>query len=304
MHHQTMSITKKFVSGWVLASILLLVACNNTELLNSSNDNSDDAAFEAFYQQLSLLTSPPLISSNTNTTRNSNNDVASIPSVSNETLNKLATLKISELRTAKDSIAALLGKKCIDAYESRKINNYAYMYELLGGHSGMDQIKSFTKSYMGAPKGWEFAKTLIPTDLSADQKALYVIMAVYVDRFARPVKIHAMSHLYEFISDSKSPNTRGYRYPSVSDCNRELDDMLAAAGANMNAEEFIKIWMNQSSDNQNPENGPSDDSQYELDLYTIYLSYRMCIASSQNDDNRDNDPIDVDTIPCNSFLQY
>lgn len=232
------------------------ISCSDTE-----DPVIEKKGLQQIYEDISLLPNHSIFSDPT-ATRGS----MTICGVTFEDLEFLGSLSREELANEKRKRQDLLGSGRIAEIESNKARNLAKNFDILGGHDGVDKIKIFAKAYMNCNGGWRDIEGLLPDDLSIEQTKVYVGIAVYIDRIARPIYLYMTKGL------AKSRLSEDY-------CLMMLQDWFTGAGLNIDAAEFVARMGDRDAD--------GDDMGYDLedaagsdvafDAIDFWNEYNMCL---------------------------
>lgn len=198
-----------------------------------------------------------------------------LPVITEADLVALASLSMEELQARRQSRLEAMGAEKIAQIEERKAENIAKMYDLMGGHEGLDRLKAFMTEYLKGAKGWARISELLPQGLTDRQAKGYLAMAVYVDNIARPM----YSYLTKAYTGSKKNNiiTRGGMGNPIfsrSLCEEYLANSLSGTGMSVAA---FKALMDDTSETAGP---PMDETWEEIDYEGIWAEYTFCIDHS------------------------
>lgn len=195
----------------------------------------------------------------------------SLPAITEADLQQLASLTAEQLMACRQSRLDALGAEKLARIEEKKAENMAKMYDLMGGHEGLDRLKAFMTGYMQGAKGWHRIEALMPQGLSDKQANAYLAMALYVDNIARPI--------YAYLTAAYAGNniTRGDIYTPILPiglCEEYLSNALAGTGISI--DDFLKA-MDDTSEAAGP---PANETWEEIDYEGIWAEYEFCRTHS------------------------
>lgn len=208
-------------------------------------------------------------------------------------------MTLEELETYNNTLKAQIGGDRLNAYEDKKIDNYAFMFDIMGGHDGIAKLKAFAADYANQNAGWNAVEKLLPQGLTGNQQTVYIIMATYVDKVMRPLLSLAYS-----VSSSRAGGDGNKHDPSPADCKIELQMMLEDAGTGMTADEFIKLMENGGDQTGYDEEDTTVGPEL-LDLSSIWWLYKICMSNGQGNLGSDPDPdepVEPDTTSAQVIL--
>ena len=179
------------------------------------------------------------------------------PIFSSQDLNYLSSLSQEEFEEVREAFIKKIEYAGIEYTDSIQNSYYIKVFDILGGHEGMDRLINFAQEYLALPSGWDQIEPLIPESLSLEQGNIYISMANYIDKIARPI--------YETLISKTIPNTRG----DNPVCDWYLTQRLAIAGVAISTEEFIDCMTGGAAT-------PLEIVATGADLLGIWLDYEVC----------------------------
>lgn len=184
------------------------------------------------------------------------------PVFTQKDLTYLASLSQAEFQLVIDDFNSQLTTN--ERIEAEEIQDSLYIevFNILDGHEGMDNLISFAQRYMEASQGWNSIESLLPSNLSHQQGEIYIRMAVYVDKIARPI--------YNQLVDLDNPTSRAILSNGDDPtCKWYLTQRLAIAGIAMSAEAFLDAMTGGAAT-------PIEVVATGADLVGIWLDYEVC----------------------------
>lgn len=246
-----------------VAVLLGLASCSHEE---PASLNRNEKTLEAIYESLDRLPRQSIYDQG-GITRTG----LTLPVITEADLAALASLSMEELQARRQSRLEAMGAEKIAQIEERKAENIAKMYDLMGGHEGLDRLKAFMTEYLKGAKGWARISELLPQGLTDRQAKGYLAMAVYVDNIARPIYSYltiinpAPKDNITTTRQSLSVNSHGY-------CKTQLANALLELGLEINVDDFIAAM-----DDTGEEAGPPINETWEdFDPDTLWEDYLNC----------------------------
>lgn len=239
-----------------VAAFLGLASCSHEE---PASVNKNEKTLEAIYESLDRLPRQSIYDQSGSTRTG-----VRLPVITEADLAALASLSMEELQARRQSRLEAMGAEKIAQIEERKAENLAKMYDLMGGHEGLDRLKEFMTEYMKGEKGWSRISELLPQGLTDRQAKGYLAMAVYVDNIARPI------YLYTF-RENKIASTR---LSTNIDCDGFLAYRLVQNGISMDVADFI-FWM-ENGESTEPEAEPPFEFPDEVNPESLWEEYLNC----------------------------
>lgn len=236
----------------LMANLLVFVSCSQDEELKP---NVKDSEYKSIYE---TMEGEPTVSffSLLNSSRSSGLEDG-YPVFSTQDLNYLSSLSQEDFEKVRDAFIQKLEYAGIEDIESIQDSNYLKVFDLLGGHEGMDQLIAFAQEYMTSPKGWSNIELLMPKNISLEQGKIYVYMATYIDKIGRPI--------YDVLVSKDAPVSRA----DSPVCKLYLEQRLAIAGVAMSAEAFLDAMTGGTAT-------PIEVIATGADLVDIWLDYEVC----------------------------
>lgn len=243
-----------FVLLCPIALFLLLSNCSE----ESDTIISEETDAEILYNNLSKIQTVSLISNNNISRGSSDLSKYALPTFTTEDLNFISSLTQDEFIAFRDSIINQLGGDADGKIEEVEIYNYKRICNSLKGDEGVNQLAEFASSYLESSAGWTSIKSLLPIDLTIIETKIYISMAVYVDKVARPLYLK----MTEKSNDSRS----------LSYCDWEAALRLALAGVNIGVDGLVDVMTGGAGLVLTPEEG----AIATVELTAIWLDYEVC----------------------------
>lgn len=184
------------------------------------------------------------------------------PVFTSEDLEYLSSLTQEEFQDIIDCFNSQLNTNERIEVENIQDSVYIETFTILGGHENMNKLISFTQKYMESAQGWDTIESLLPDNLSYKQGEIYIQMAVYTDKIARP--IYEELNGYDLSKDQTSLNNN-----DIEICKWYLTQRLAIAGIGISAEAFIDSMTGGVAT-------PIEAIATGADLLGIWLDYEVC----------------------------
>lgn len=252
----------------VTSVIVIASGCSCTsenEIFHERENNSAEIIYEKFVnrKKISLFNL-----SNSGETKGEILHSAYIPFISIEDLKKLSSLNYSEMVYLKEYYLNKIGESRIEASDCIETENYEYVFNLLGGHEGMDKLFVFFNNYLQEEGSKNNLLKLLPDNLSHEEICVYVGMGIFVDNIARPV-YSILTNSKNLCENDNEINTRSGGSTDRLDCKIDLGAKLAIMGVGITVESFLDAAAG----------GAITELQADsavLGLTDIWLSYEAC----------------------------
>ena len=176
---------------------------------------------------------------------------------SSQDLNYLSSLSQEDFEKVRNSFIMKLENAGIEDIESIQDSNYIKIFDLLGGHEGMDQLITFAEEYITSPQGWNQIEFLMPKITSLEQGEVYIYMATYIDKIGRPI--------YDVLVSKDMPVSRA----NSAMCKRYLEQRLAIVEVAITAEAFLDTMTGGAAT-------PLEAIATGADLVGIWIDYEVC----------------------------
>lgn len=219
-------------------------------------DISNAVSYEQLYNELSNAPSVLIGKSS----RSGSDDVG-FPTFDEETLNYMASLTVEEMVAQRDSLINSFGKDLLDSIEESEYQNYVRIFDIVGGHDGVDALSSFAIRYLESKGGWTNLNRLMPSNLSDEQGEIYVAIAVFVDRFSRPVYTVMTAHGYLEVQSRSSKI-----------CDMDAAAKLVLAGFDIGVDGMVDAMTGGAGLAMAPLEGMA----LGVELYSIWVDYEIC----------------------------
>lgn len=243
----------------------------------SQNDNPKERKpLQEVYQNISGLSSQSIFAK---TREVSNRNGIALPTITEADMQYLYSLTPEQLEDEKQRLYKKIGAQRFNMIEDRKAKNLAKKYELLGGHIGLQQLKTFTVAYLKGKGGWDEISKLLPLGLSRSQAETYVGVAIYIDRFARPFCLYIINQLQK----TRNFAVTVWNEDSYSEgfCLAMLQDLFGGAGLNIDAGAFVAAMGNCDCDgaSMDYELIDHDGTEIAFDAVEYWNQYQMCLKT-------------------------
>lgn len=239
---------------------ILLSSCSNEDDSKILDNNHNQ---EELYNKLrSSFKYKSFIPSQANVL---SNDSVPLSGNINDDLNYLSGLSEEEFKAFLDELYIIIGGENMQVYEDISYNNYMRIFEIMGGHDGMDQLTDFLYAYMWEESGWDSIQALLPMGLTEQQTTVYIAMAVYIDEIARPTYFTIIGEV------SEGDETTDPLY-NESYCKWELGLALIENGVKIGVEAFLEIMTGGGA----TEEVIPEGIEIGLDVVEAWLDYERC----------------------------
>lgn len=247
MLNKTIAVCLLFV-----ANMLVFVSCSQEEEFETYEKTTE---YKNIYEALKGESTVSILSLLNNSRASGEED--GYPVFSSEDLNYLSSLSQEDFEKVRDSFIERLKSTGVEDVDSIQDSNYVKIFDLLGGHQGMDQLIAFAQEYITSPQGWNQIELLMPKNIPLEQGEVYVYMATYIDKIGRPI--------YDVLTSKDMPVSRA----DSPVCVRYLQQRLAIAGVAISAEEFLDAMTGGTAT-------PLEIVATGADLTGIWLDYEVC----------------------------
>ena len=234
---------------------VFFVGCSHEEINPSINTEND---IEQLYNELSSRPSVSIFLID-NISRGNN---TLIPIFTPDDLKYLSSLSQKDFESFRSNIISEFGPNGNEIIENIEDRNYTSIFNLMNGHIGMDEYLNFATTYIESKSGIEILQELIPKNINGIQTKLYVAMAVYIDKLARPLLDELVLH-----EESSEPSRSGFAY-----CKWEAERRLALAGVQMGVDALCDVMTGGAA----LELTPLEGAAITADLTGIWLDYEVC----------------------------
>lgn len=262
------SIYVSIIHVLITCTVMIVLGCGCTsdnEIVPETESNYAEIVYKNFVnrERVSLFDL-----GNQGDTRGESPILPPVPFISIEDLNLLNSLSCSEMISLKEYYLNKLGTSGIEDYECIDTENYEYVFNLLGGHEGMDKLFAFFNSYLQVEGGKNNLIKLLPNNLSNEETYVYVGMGIFVDNIARPVYSILTNHENQCEKDNEI-NTRSGGSNDRLDCKLDLGAKLAIMGVGVTVESFLDAAAGGALTELEADSAV-------LGLTDIWLSYEAC----------------------------
>lgn len=212
---------------------MIALGCSCTsenEIISESDMNRAKNIYNTFKSRKKVS----LFSMAQGETRSESSFSSCIPFISAEDLKMLNSLDHSEMISLREHYLNKIGKSGIEASDKIEVENYEYVFNLLGGYDGMERLFVFFNNYLGEEEDENNLLKLLPNNLSDEAMYVYIGMGLFVDNIARPVYSLLSESDYSYVEENDII-TRSDRI----DCKLALGANLALLGVGVTVDGFL-----------------------------------------------------------------
>lgn len=156
---------------------------------------------------------------NQNKSRSASNDISQgIPCLTDGDIQFLTSMNEYEFEDYVSKVKSLISGNADEIVDSISTSNMQFLYEKLGGHSGLEKLLTFSESYLNS-SGVINLTSLVPSGLNESQQQVYVVTAVMIDNVVRPY--------YEALTNFDQQHIRSRK--NICDIQAGIELVLAGA---------------------------------------------------------------------------
>ncbi len=220
----------------LLFSLSFLMMCFLNSCTQENNDEISTSKLKELYEKLETCPYNSIFSINYGTSRAEHTSDYIYFAVTNDDIEYLSSLSQDEMKEERERLIQSLGHSGENIIDSLQSVGYEHIFNVLGGHVGMNQLINFTTTYIEnieSTEKWDEISQLIPSNLTENQANIYIYMAVCVNKICRPIYRVLTTRQIQNISTT-SRNARNI-------CDAQLAAELSIMGIDLTAEAFIDI---------------------------------------------------------------
>lgn len=236
-----------------------LVSC--TQEKDDIEDSLEYSRAEQLYYELSRIPTESLFfGDNQNGSRSTDSAQADIHIYTEVGRQYLSTLSQDQFQSSLDSLTSRISLGDQAFIMDKEYENNLRIFNLLGGKEGLDKLSDFAIAYINtdANGDWRIVESMMPEGLNEKQMDVYVGMAVYIDRIARPIYA---TFTKTTIGDDEL-------------CKIEAVVSLMSVGVDIGFDAFLDIC----TDGAGLYATPEEAAYVGVDLMQIWIDYEICMG--------------------------
>lgn len=252
--------TKKIIlsAPLILIFVAIFSSCSQEEPILEKKLNNN--IVESYYSELSSSPTISIFSNNDTQSSRSENE-GGIPGLTSEDLKYLSSLSQKEIQALIENLDSRIDAYGREKIEEIEVNNYNRILDLIGGYENMNQYMEFSMSYLETDGGINNLQMLMPQNLNDTQIKLYIAMAIYIDKTARPFIVEVTQSVDSKLSRGDSEY-----------CKWVADMKLALAGVDFGVDILCDIM----TDGVAAEFTGLEMAAISANITSIWLDYEVC----------------------------